>query len=178
MDSYTAMCSFRDSAHGYDNACCAFSESENVEQVAKASGINAKMLRNKLNPSQPHRLTVGDLISITKHSDNYCIVDSVLLSLNMVGAKLEPQDSTETLAKRALTNSMHAGELARLTLENSGEIRLPRRKRNELLKTAHASIGNLVLLLNDLENKTQGISPFLSMSLDFVVNGAPIPGLS
>ncbi|MFT6986907.1 MAG: hypothetical protein ACJAT7_002757, partial [Psychromonas sp.] len=75
-------------------------------------------------------------------------------------------------------NSINAGELARLTLENGGEIRLPRRKRNELLDRAHKSVNNLVLLMNDLENKTSGVSPFLSMGLDFIANGAPIPGFS
>ena len=178
MDSSTSMCSFRDYTRGFDNACCAFSESENVEQVAKGAGINAKLLRNKLNPSQPHRLTVGDLISITQHSGNYCIVDSVFLSLNMVGARFDPQGSGETLVKRALENSINAGKLAQLTLENGGETRLPRRKQNELMKIAHQSVNNLVLLMSDLETKTSGVSPFLSMGLDFIVNVAPIPGLS
>lgn len=173
------MCDLREpKQNAFDNACYAFADSENMEQVAKQCGINPTMLRNKLNPEQPHKLTVGDLTAITEASGNYCIIDSVLLSLNMVGAKVDPNANQETLIKRALENSVHAGDLSRLALENGGEIRLPRSKRNELLDKAHKSVSNLVLLMNDLENKTSGLSPFLSMSLDFVVNGAPIPGLS
>jgi hypothetical protein len=178
MNSSASMCGFRDYTQGLDNACCAFSASENVEQVAKGSGINAKLLRNKLNPSQPHRLTVGDLISITQWSGNYCIVNSLLLNLDMVAVHVDRTATDQTLVKRTLENSKNAGELARLTLENGGETRLPRSKRNELLARAHRSVNNLVLLMSDLENKTSGVTPFLSMGIDFIANGAPIPGLS
>ncbi|WP_028865056.1 phage regulatory CII family protein [Psychromonas aquimarina] len=175
MTTSSSMCSFRESAlQAFDNACSAFAEKENMFQVATNTGINTTLLRNKLNPSQPHRLTVEDLILITKESNNYCIVNSLLLRLDMVGAKLDLQSSEETLVKRALENSMFAGDLSRLALENAGETRLSRRKRNELLERAHQSVSNLVLLMNDLENKTSGVAPFLSMATDFVItNGAP-----
>ncbi|MCE7556360.1 phage regulatory CII family protein [Aliivibrio fischeri] len=173
------MCDLREpKQNAFDNACYAFADSENMEQVAKRCGINPTILRNKLNPEQPHKLTVGELVAITEESGNYCIINSLLLSLNMVGARVDLNADQETLIKRALENSVHAGDLSRLALANGGEIRLPRSKRNELLDKAHKSVSNLVLLMNDLENETSGLSPFLSMSLDFVVNGAPIPGLS
>ena len=66
----------------------------------------------------------------------------------MVGAKVDPNVNQETLIKRALENSVHAGDLSRLALENGGEIRFPRSKRNELLDKAHKSVSNLVLLNN------------------------------
>ncbi|MGF1903175.1 MULTISPECIES: phage regulatory CII family protein [Aliivibrio] len=179
MNVNNSMCTLRESKqNAFNESCCAFSNSENVQQIAKDCGINPTMLRNKLNPSQPHKLTVGDLVAITETSGNYCIVNSVLLSLDMVAARVDLNADQETLIKRALENSAYAGDLSRMALENGGEIRLPRSKRNELLDKAHKSVSNLVLLMNDLENKTSGLSPFLSMSLDFVVNGAPIPGLS
>ncbi|MET2901670.1 transcriptional regulator, partial [Vibrio rotiferianus] len=36
----------------------------------------------------------------------------------------------------------------------------------------------LVLLINDLENRSGSAQPFFSMGVDFIANGAPIPGLS
>ena len=121
------MCELREpKQNAFDDACYAFAASENMEQVAKLCRINPTMLRNKLNPEQPHKLTVGDLVAITEESGNYCIINSVLLSLNMVGAKVDPNADQETLIKRALKNSMNAGELSRLALENGGEVRLPR----------------------------------------------------
>ena len=177
MECINEMGSFRESAQrNFDNACCAFSEAQKIAPITRLTGI--KKLTDKLNPSQPHKLSVMELKLITKASGDYSLVNSLLLSLDMVAVKVDRNGKDETLVKRTLENSINAGELARLTLENSGETRLPRRKRNELLQAAHASVSNLVLLMNDLENKTQGVSPFLSMAVDFVANGTPIPGLS
>jgi len=179
MDSFDSMCSFRASAQfAFDNACSAFSEKENMLELSRNTGIKPSLLRNKLNPSQPHRLAVDDLLLITKDSGNYCIVNSLLLNLDMVAVHVDRTATDQTLIKRTLENSKNAGELARLTLENGGETRLPRSKRNELLARAHKSVNNLVLLMSDLENKTSGVTPFLSMGLDFIANGSPIPGLS
>ncbi|MBF4297070.1 transcriptional regulator, partial [Vibrio anguillarum] len=33
-------------------------------------------------------------------------------------------------------------------------------------------------LISDLEKRTTGVSPLLSMGVDFVMNGAAIPGLA
>jgi hypothetical protein len=135
------------------------------------------VLRNKLNPSQVHRLAVDELVLITKSSGNYSIINSLLRQLNMIGANVELETDDATLVKRALTHSMNAGELAALALENGGEIRLPRRKAQQLLDTCNAGIANLFLLANDLENRTMGVTPFLSFATDCVItNGAP--GLS
>ncbi|WP_028864295.1 phage regulatory CII family protein [Psychromonas aquimarina] len=169
------MFTFRESVQqAINNACFAFSDKENMQEIARNTGINSTLLRNKLNPAQQHRLALDDLVLITKDSGNYAILNSVLLSLDMVAVNVSREGEQETLVKRALTNSMNAGDLSRLALENGGETRLPRRKRNELLASAQQSVSNLVLLMNDLENKTSGVAPFLSMATDFVItNGAP-----
>lgn len=177
MECINDMGGFRDATQQrYNFACCAFSDAEKLAPIERATGV--KKLADKLNPNEPHKLSIVDLKLITKFTDNHCIVNSLLLSLNMVAVKVDAQsEQPQTLLKRTLDNCRHAGELAKLTLENSDQSRLPLRKRNALLKRAHQSINNLVLLASDLENKTSGISPFLSMSLDFVVQGAPMPGL-
>ncbi|MGU3845786.1 phage regulatory CII family protein, partial [Vibrio diabolicus] len=40
------------------------------------------------------------------------------------------------------------------------------------------AIGNLVLFVNDLENRTTGFQPLMQMGTDFLANGAPLPGLA
>lgn len=159
MERITTTCNFRDSAlNALNEACCAFSEDENMLAISANTGIKPSQLRNKLNPSQTHKLSVDDLLLITKESDNYCIVNSLLLNLDMVAVKINRNRTDETLVKRALENSINAGELARLALENASETRLPRRKRNAQLKVAYQGVCNLVLLINDLENKKSGVS--------------------
>ena len=177
MECINDMGGFRESAQiSFNNACHAFSVSQNLSKVGRLSGV--KKLGDKLNPTQPHKLSAFELKLVTKASGDYSLVNNLLLSLDMVAVKMDKQGGQpQTLLKRTLENCMNAGELAQLTLENSDQSRLPLRKRNALLKRAHQSINNLILLASDLENKTAGISPFLSMSLDFVVQGAPMPGL-
>ncbi|WP_256597918.1 phage regulatory CII family protein, partial [Moritella viscosa] len=41
-----------------DAACIRFAGIENVESIASECGMRGQMLRNKLNPNQPHQLTV------------------------------------------------------------------------------------------------------------------------
>lgn len=49
----------------FNNACRAFANKQNLVDVTASIGMNAQMLRNKLNPEQPHRLTCDDLLAIT-----------------------------------------------------------------------------------------------------------------
>ncbi|MBP6083230.1 MAG: phage regulatory CII family protein, partial [Providencia sp.] len=48
----------------FDNACRAFANMHkgDLVQIAETIGMNAQMLRNKLNPEQPHKFTWDDLI--------------------------------------------------------------------------------------------------------------------
>ena len=175
MEPLNKTCTFRESAQkALDNAYCAFSENENMQQLAIKTGIGKTVLRNKLNPSQSHRLAVDELILITKESGNYTILNSVLRQLDLVAANVDRNGDDATLVKYALENSKAAGVIADLTLENGGEKILPRRKAQQLLDICNTSISNLVLLANDVENRTSGVSPFLSMATDFVIqNGVP-----
>ncbi|WP_019275359.1 phage regulatory CII family protein, partial [Vibrio coralliilyticus] len=86
--------------------------------------------------------------------------------------------SEETFIKRALENSIHSGDLSQMALDQAGNTRLSRTNKHNIIQKAQASIGNLVLLISDLEERTKGVSPFLAMGVDFVANGAPVPGLS
>ena len=173
MKNINEMGDFRESAQrNYDNACVAFSAANKCAPIERVTGI--KKLADKLNPGQEHKLSIMDVKLITKATGDYSIVNSFLLSLDMVAVNVNRESNPETLVKRALQNSIISGKLAEQTLENGGEIRLPRRKAQALLDVCNAGIANLVLLANDLENRTSGSTPFLSMTTDFVMQyGAP-----
>ena len=98
----------------------------------------------------------------------------MLRQLDLIAASVDRSGDDATLIKFALENSKLAGDLASQTLDNAGQIRLPRRKAQMLLDTCTASIANLFLLANELEDRTTGVTPFLSLVTDFVItNGAP-----
>ncbi len=42
----------------YEEACRRFATKHNIKQLSADVGMSAQVLRNKLNPDQPHRLTV------------------------------------------------------------------------------------------------------------------------
>ncbi len=179
MNEIDSMCEFRGSKQkAFNDACCAFANSENMTKLAKAVDMNATMLRNKLNPEQPHILTNVELVMITKASGNYTILNSLLLGLGVVTAQLPQDASEETFIKRALENAVHSGDLSRMALEHAGNDRLTRSNKQTIIRKAQSSISNLVLLISDVENRTTGVTPFLSMGVDFIANGAPIPGFS
>lgn len=182
MDANSTMCECLGSAQqAFDEACIAFAQKNNMSDLADDIGLPRNVLRNMLNPEQPRLLTPPVLVAITKTTDDYTIWNACARKLDMVAASL-PSDihetDRETFLKRVLENSLTAGDLSRMALEHGGDSRLPRSDKNHIIHKAQAGISNLVLLISDLENRTSGMTPFLSMGVDFIANGAPIPGLS
>ncbi|OBU37433.1 MULTISPECIES: phage regulatory CII family protein [Photobacterium] len=160
------------------NAAIRFSERENLEQIAIECALKPQMLRNKLNPNQPHQLTVRELVIITKQSGNSDLVNSVLLELDLTAVKLPSMGEGKSPVMAAMTINSHAGEISRHLVEVETIQRLTRRKKNEIVSKAQAAMRELVLLMNDVENRCQASTPFMSMCTDAVMNGLPIPGLA
>ena len=160
------------------NAAVRFAEQENLEQIAIECELKPQMLRNKLNPNQPHQLTVRDLVIITKQSGNSDLVNSVLLELDLTAVRLPSKGACKSPVMAAMTINTHAGEISRHLVEVETVQRLTRRKKNEIVSKAQAAMRELVLLMNDVENRCQASTPFISMCTDAVMNGLPIPGLA
>ncbi|WP_269747449.1 phage regulatory CII family protein [Grimontia marina] len=161
----------------WDDSCYAFANSTDMTKMAKLIGITPQMMRNKMNPDQPHELKVRELIDIT-NTGNETLISGLLLACDMVGAKLPKENQEATLAMRALLSSKHAGEISAVAIENAGAKHLPRTERETLRDAAQRNIRNMVLLIADLENRTAGVAPFLSMSMEVIGNGMPMPGLT
>jgi hypothetical protein len=88
------------------------------------------------------------------------------------------EDQAKGLVERILEHTSLTGKLSGDVLTLSHESRYPRSQKRKTLATAQAALGNLVLLISDLENRTTGMSPMLSMGVDFVMNGGPVPGFN
>lgn len=162
----------------FDDACCAFAESVVIEHVAIELGMAGQKLRNKLNPEQPAQLTCRDLIMLTDYTDDQKIINGLLLALDMVAAKRPTDANATTLASCALAASASVGELSQAAIQHQDAKWLPRDERRRLSNSAWNGIRHLMLLVSDLENKTSGASPFLSMTVDFISSGAPVPGFA
>lgn len=77
------MFDYQTSKHAhFDAACRAFAVEHNLEDVAAAVGMRPQILRNKLNPAQPHRLTCDELLAITDYTEDARLLDGMLGQIN------------------------------------------------------------------------------------------------
>ncbi|PML53362.1 phage regulatory CII family protein [Vibrio sp. 10N.261.52.A1] len=140
----------------FNEACCVFARSENMARLAEVIGMSPTMLRNKLNPEQPHVLSCVEAIILAKVSGNHIIVNSLLLGLGVVTAYITPKTMDDAFVLCVLESSTHSSELSRMALEYAGNQRLTRAQKHKIIHTAHASIGVQVKLLRSLEKMNQG----------------------
>lgn len=179
MDANIAMCSLRSSKqNAFDEACCAFAINHNMASLARKMDMGETMLRNKLNPEQPHKLYAIELAWLCHHSGDYSIHNVLYSDLGTVTVALPPESEQKSFIERTLMNNALSGELSGDAMQMCTAERLPRSTKNRTLAKAHAALGNIVLMISDLENRTTGVTPMLSMGMDFFANGAPIPGLA
>lgn len=155
-----------------------FVDTENIEALAVGCATTPQMLRNKLNPNQPHKLSMSDLVVITQQSGNESLVNSVLLELDLMAVRLPTKAESKSPVMASMNINACAGDISKSLCEVEAEKRLTRRKKDEIVSKAQNAVRELVLLMNDVENRCQGATPFVSMCADAVMNGLPIPGLA
>ncbi|QUM89544.1 phage regulatory CII family protein [Moritella sp. 36] len=160
-----------------DAACIRFTDIENVESIASECGMRGQILRNKLNPNQPHQLTVTELIKITKATDNHDIINSAILDIGLVAVRLPKQGESKPLTLSAMSVTADLGDINRHILEAESDRRLTRHKKDAIVRKAQQAVRELVFLMSDVENRCGGAGPFVSMCADAVMNGLPIPGM-
>ncbi|MDJ0036448.1 phage regulatory CII family protein [Pantoea allii] len=58
-----------------------------MEDVAEQSSIRAQTLRNKLNPDQPHQLTVLEVLILTDFTEDVTLVDGLVAKIQSLPCK-------------------------------------------------------------------------------------------
>lgn len=180
MEQHVAMCELRvRKQQDFDAVCCDFAINHNMEKLAGRVGIKSgTMLRNKLNPEQPHKLDPIDLALLCKASGDFTILNTLFADLGVVTVALPESEEEKNLLERTLMNNTFSGELSSDALAMCNADRLPRSQKRKTLAKAQLALGNLVLLISDLESRTTGLQPLMQMGTDFLMNGSPIPGFS
>ncbi|OXX29098.1 phage regulatory CII family protein [Vibrio sp. V08_P9A1T1] len=179
MDANNAMYELLEfKQEAFNASLCDFAVNHDMEKIARTIGMDGQVLRNMMNPSQSRHLTCPVMALVCYVSDDYSIVNTLLGDLGVVTASVPVEEQAKSLVERILEHSNLTGQLSGSVLALSHEHRYPRSQKRKTLATAQAALGNLVLLISDLEKRTTGVSPLLSMGVDFVMNGAAIPGLA
>ncbi|MCW3171246.1 phage regulatory CII family protein [Shewanella subflava] len=155
-----------------------FADNEVLDEVAKAAKFHRpQMLRNKLILEQPHKLTIHELVDITKASGNRCIIDGVLMELGCAtSVHLGDLSACERLplTDRALEITTNAGQLGRIAMDVKAQKRVTERMRHEAIKRASFVMTELAIFMHDVEQKFQAI-PVLSVAVD-AMQTMPTPG--
>ncbi|WCH27925.1 phage regulatory CII family protein [Aeromonas salmonicida] len=148
-------------------ACALFAARYSIADVAREAGIGDQMLRNKLNPDQPHQLTVRDLVALYHATGDDTLFDGLLFDCGLTAVRL-PAAATaapEARAQQALNASAQImGVTAQATTILAGD-RVTKSHRNTVVTGIWAGIEHLVLIATEVENKFQAV-PGLACAAD------------
>lgn len=152
-----------------DDACRAFVLAHNVTDVARAVGIQPATLRNKLNPDQPHQLTLPELLAITDHTEDPTILDGFLRQLNCQPSVPVNNATPENMQVCALTAMSSVGVIAGEAVSTE---KMTVARRNQILDKASDAIRSLSLLVYSVESRFQTM-PALAAAVDVVSSAMP-----
>lgn len=152
----------------FDNACRTFALEHNLEAVADAVGMRSQILRNKLNPLQPHRLTCDELLAITDATEDARILDGLLRQINCQPSVPINNATHENMQLCALTAAASVGAIAGEAVSTE---RMTQARRNQILDRASDAIRSLSLIVYSVEARFQSV-PVLAAAVDIVTTNA------
>lgn len=148
----------------YVNACRAFATRHNLVELAQKASMNPQMLRNKLNPEQPHRLTCDDLLTITDASEDSTLIDGLLAQLKCLPAVPVNEAKAERLTTYVLQATAAVGAVAAESV--SGD-RMSQTRRNSFMESINSGIRYLSLVGLTLQTRVQA-NPALASTVDAI----------
>jgi hypothetical protein len=158
----------------FDTACRRFSLAHNLTEVAAVMGISAQVLRNKLNPEQPHRLTVNELIMLTDITDDSAVLDGLLAQLKCLPAVPVNEAKPDNLSLHTLSATAAIGVIAGEAISPAP---MTQSRRNAILDRANQAIRDLSLLVVSVESRFH-TTPVLASAMDVISSCGVMTGLN
>lgn len=163
------MFDYQASKHAhFDAACRAFALAHNLEDVAAAVGMRPQLLRNKLNPLQPHRLTCDELLAITDHTEDARLLDGILSQINCLPSVPVNNATEANFQFCALSATASVGAIAG---EAVSAEHMTAARRSKILERARDAIRSLSVLAYTVESRIQS-APVLAAAVDIVTTNA------
>ncbi|EOC3062075.1 phage regulatory CII family protein [Cronobacter dublinensis] len=163
------MFDYQTSKHAhFDAACRAFALAHNLEDVATAVGMRPQILRNKLNPVQPHRLTCDELLAITDYTEDARLLDGMLEQINCLPSVPVNNATEANMQFCALSATANVGAIAGEAVSTE---HMSAARRNHILDKARDAIRSLSLLAYTVENRIHS-APVLAAAVDIVTGSA------
>ena len=163
------MFDYQTSKHAhFDAACRAFALAHNLEDVAAAVGMRSQLLRNKLNPLQPHRLTCEDLLAITDSTEDGRLLDGLLAQINCLPSVPVNNATEANMQFCALSATACVGAIAGEAVSTDY---MTAARRTQILDRARDAIRSLSVLAYTVESRVSSM-PVLAAAVDIVTTNA------
>ncbi|MDM5064019.1 phage regulatory CII family protein [Aeromonas salmonicida] len=152
-----------------DSACSRFTAGHSLARVARSAGIGEQMLRNKLNPEQPHQLTARELIALYHATEgDETLFDGMLLECGLTAVAIPKAERAPSLPHQAIDLNAKIASIGQRALELTERGRITRSERNTLVSVATSAMGSLAILIHDVETRFQAV-PALACASDILI---------
>ena len=156
----------------FDSSCERFAAAHNLADVSRKTGIAVQMLRNKLNPGQPHQLTVAEMIGLYHATGDETLIDGALLCCGLTAVAIPESTEKPAMLTKALELSQAVGQLSGDAIKISATGRVTRTERDRSVGVATAAMGQLAIFIYEVEQRFASV-PVLSCATDALLNGIP-----
>ncbi|EKN3413237.1 phage regulatory CII family protein, partial [Yersinia enterocolitica] len=128
----------------------------------------------KLNPEQPHHLTVTELLAITDATEDASLIDAMLAQINCMPSVPVNEASADNISTYALKATAAVGLIAAAAVQ--GDHKTASRK-SSLLDTVNTAIRHLSLIGLTVQARIQS-TPALASTVDVISGLGAVAGLS
>lgn len=157
-----------------DIACRQFAQSHNLTELSALVGMRPQMLRNKLNPEQPHQLTLADVLLLTDATEDAALVDGLLAQLNCLPSVPVNELSLENLPAYVMHATAAVGQVAAGAV--SGE-RMTQSRKNAFVNSVNSGIRCLTLAAMAIHSRIHS-NPAMASTADVIGGIGASIGLS
>ncbi|WP_429074411.1 phage regulatory CII family protein [Aeromonas hydrophila] len=153
----------------FESACSRFKSNHEISAIAPLAGIDAQVLRNKLNPDQPHHLTVADLIALYHATDkDETLIDGMLMECGLTAVAIPSAERAPSLPHQAIRLNADVASIGMRAVELAERGRVTRTERNTIISVATSAMGSLALLIHDVEARFQAV-PAVACASDILM---------
>lgn len=148
----------------YEDACRIFASKHNLADLADKLGMRPQVLRNKLNPEQPHQLNVPELMAITDVTEDPSLVDGFLAQLHCLPCVPVNELAVDRLQEYALKATAEVGQIAAGATFNG---KLTACRKHSMIESVNSGIRYLSLAALTMHARLQ-TNPAMNSVIDSV----------
>ncbi|EAQ4019981.1 phage regulatory CII family protein [Salmonella enterica] len=148
----------------FDEACRAFALRHNMVKLAASAEMNVQTLRNKLNPDQPHQLTVPEIWLLTDITEDSTLVDGFLAQIHCLPCVPLNELAKEKMPQYVLKATAEIGRVAAGAVSDEHQTTAGRR---QIIDSINSVTRLMALTAVSMQARLQS-SPAMASAVDTV----------